>query len=73
MMRARVNAVAPGLMRTDMTRDAGDAGYAAYAREVPLGRVGEAADVAGLVAFLLSDKAAYISGQIVDVDGGWGC
>lgn len=69
----RVNAVAPGVIRTDMTRDFGDAGYAAYAAEVPLGRVGEAEDVAPAVEFLLGDGARYITGQVLDIDGGWAC
>ena len=72
-LRIRVNAVAPGLLRTDMTRGFGEAGYAAYAQEVPLGRVGEAADVAPAVEFLLGEGAGYITGQVLDVDGGWGC
>lgn len=67
----RVNAVAPGLLRTDMTAELGDAGYDAYAREVPLGRVGEPDDVARVVCFLLGDDAAYLSGQTLTVDGGW--
>ncbi|MFV8751118.1 SDR family NAD(P)-dependent oxidoreductase [Nannocystaceae bacterium ST9] len=71
--RMRVNAVAPGLVRTDMTAALGDEGYAAYAREVPIGRVGEPADVAGVIMFLLADAASYVSGQVIDVDGGWGC
>jgi 3-oxoacyl-[acyl-carrier protein] reductase len=69
----RVNAVAPGLLRTDMTAALGEKGLRAHAREVPLGRVGEPADVAGVVAFLLGDAARYITGQVIDVDGGWGC
>ena len=69
----RVNAVAPGVLRTDMTHDFGEAGYQRYAAEVPLGRVGEAADVAPAVDFLLGDGARYITGQVLDIDGGWGC
>lgn len=67
----RVNAVAPGLLRTDMTAELGDEGYTAYAAQVPLGRVGEADDVASVVNFLLSDAARYVSGQTITVDGGW--
>lgn len=69
----RVNAVAPGLLRTDMTTAIGDEGFAAYAREVPLGRVGEPSDVVGVIGFLLGNAARYVSGQVIDVDGGWGC
>lgn len=69
----RVNAVAPGVIRTDMTRDFGAEGYREYAAEVPLGRVGEAEDVAPAVEFLLGDGARYITGQVLDIDGGWAC
>ncbi len=68
----RVNAVAPGLLRTDMTSDFGADGFQAYAETVPLRRVGEAADVADVIRFLLGHGARYISGQTIDVDGGWG-
>ena len=64
--------MAPGLLRTDMTADVGDVGFDAYARSVPLRRVGDAADVAGAIRFLLSADARYITGQTIDVDGGWG-
>lgn len=68
----RVNAVAPGLLRTDMTSDVDVAGFEAYAQTVPLRRVGEPSDVAPVIRFLLGDDARYVTGQTIDVDGGWG-
>ena len=65
-----VNAVAPGYIATDMT-DAIDEGMKEKLHaQIPLGRIGEPQDVAGLVAFLASDLAGYITGQVINVDGG---
>ncbi len=62
-----VNAVAPGIIATDMSEGAFDAGT--IKRIVPMQRAGQPQEVADLVAFLVSEKAAYISGQIVSING----
>lgn len=64
----RVNAVAPGTIRSEMTRPMIDAGHVFGA--VPLGRIGEPADIAWPVLFLASDEAAYVTGATLIVDGG---
>ena len=65
-----VNAIAPGFIGTDMTAAMDDATKEKYAAQIPLGRIGKPEDVANAVAFLASDDACYITGQILGVDGG---
>lgn len=65
-----VNAVAPGFIDTDMTQAMTDTAKEATLAQIPLKRVGTPKDIAETVAFLASDKAAYITGQVISVDGG---
>jgi 3-oxoacyl-[acyl-carrier protein] reductase len=65
-----VNAVAPGFIETDMTRALADNVREQYLSAIPLRRLGSAQDVADAVAFLASDKAGYITGQVIAVNGG---
>ena len=65
-----VNAVAPGFIETDMTAAMTADARAALNSQIPLERLGSAKDVAGAVAFLASDHASYITGQVIVVDGG---
>lgn len=65
-----VNAVAPGYIDTDMTRAMNEAAKEAVIAQIPLKRAGAPKDIAETVAFLASDKAAYITGQVISVDGG---
>jgi 3-oxoacyl-[acyl-carrier protein] reductase len=66
----RVNAIAPGFIETDMTKALGEKARETLLSQIPLGRTGKPSDVAGLAAFLASDAAAYITGQVIPVDGG---
>ena len=68
-----VNAVAPGFIKTDMTAALAEDVRKAYVSAIPLGRLGSAQDVADAVAFLASDKASYITGQVIAVNGGLYC
>jgi len=65
-----VNVVAPGLIDTDMTRALSESVRSEWAAKVPLGRLGTPEDVAAAVAFLASDEASYITGQVLAVNGG---
>jgi len=64
------NAVAPGFVETDMTAAMSPDARQALSTQIPLERLGTPADIAGVVAFLASDRAAYITGQVLVVDGG---
>jgi 3-oxoacyl-[acyl-carrier protein] reductase len=65
-----VNAVAPGFIETDMTDALEDTYKERLFAQIPLGRLGKPEDVAGVVLFLASDAAAYMTGQVLTVDGG---
>lgn len=70
----RVNAVAPGTVETDLTRSIAsdpDALRETAREHVPLGRLGEASEIASAVDYLSSDEASYITGHVLVVDGGW--
>lgn len=70
----RVNAVAPGVTETAMLTRAiaeGDVNPDGYLRRIPLGRFGQPREIADACAFLCSDEATYITGEILTVDGGW--
>jgi 3-oxoacyl-[acyl-carrier protein] reductase len=66
------NVVAPGFIDTDMTRALPEAQQQTYLGAIPAARFGDPDDVAGVVEFLASDAAGYVSGAIIPVDGGLG-
>lgn len=65
-----VNAIAPGFIETDMTRDLDDKTTSAMLGQIPLGRLGAVEDIAAAVAFLVSPSAGYITGETLNVNGG---
>jgi 3-oxoacyl-[acyl-carrier protein] reductase len=65
--KVTVNAVAPGFIKSDMIADLNET---ELKKLVPVGRFGDAEEVAALVAFLVSDEAAYITGEVISINGG---
>lgn len=66
----RVNAIAPGFIRTDMTDKLSEKVKEEYLKKIPLNKLGEPEDIANAVAFLASDLSSYITGQVLVIDGG---
>src|SRR5690606_24227305 len=66
----RVNAVAPGFVKTDFSRALWDGQEGSVGEHIPLGRIGQPADVASAVLFLAGDEASWITGETLVVDGG---
>lgn len=64
------NAIAPGFILTEMTENLPPQIKEAYVKSIPIGRAGTPADVANLVHFLISEEASYITGQVINLDGG---
>lgn len=65
-----VNCIAPGRIESKMTQEVGDLVNAELAKSIPMGRLGKPNDVAGVVEFLVSDSASYLTGVTIDVNGG---
>lgn len=69
--RIRVNAVAPGVIQTSMAATIPEAARAEMLKQIPLGRFGDPEEVANVVLFLCSPMASYITGQTLEINGGW--
>ena len=65
-----VNAIAPGFIETDMTLLLPDEVKETYQKQIPIQRMGKPIDIANIIAFLVSEEASYITGQVINVDGG---
>lgn len=66
----RINAIAPGAIRTERSASVDDPRMLAVAQRIPMARFGTVLEVGAMVAFLASEEASYITGQIIYVDGG---
>ena len=70
----RVNAIAPGYFRTEMVQGVIDKGMlplGAIEKRTPMGRIGEVQDLLGLAVYLASDESSYMTGSVINIDGGW--
>jgi 3-oxoacyl-[acyl-carrier protein] reductase len=72
-LRVTVNSIAPGYVRTTMSATLSEGQMDQIVKRTPIGRLGETSDTTGLLLFLLSDAAAFITGQVILVDGGISC
>ena len=69
-----MNAIAPGYIRTELVQDVIEKGaisLEAIKKRTPQGRIGEVEDIAGLAVYMASDESSYMTGSIVNIDGGW--
>ena len=66
-----VNAIAPGIVETDMAKRIPENVRQEFLKQISIGRFAEPDEIAELVAFLVSDKASYITGQVIHINGGW--
>jgi 3-oxoacyl-[acyl-carrier protein] reductase len=66
----QVNAVAPGVIETDMTRHISGGNWDNFLKQIPLGSIGKVSDIANVIMFLASEGADYITGEIIDINGG---
>lgn len=66
----RANAIAPGFIETAMTAALSDEVRKEWAQKIPLRRAGQVEDIANVATFLASDMSSYVSGQVIEVDGG---
>jgi 3-oxoacyl-[acyl-carrier protein] reductase len=69
----RVNAIAPGYLETDMSSSLSERQKDQIILRTPLGRLGRVSDITGMIEFLLSDKASFLTGQVLTIDGGINC